>query len=256
MAGEKPSKKCSYCSILALHSRVTDHSGRAQECLQARMFSIPGGMRIIPFVRPAGSAPHPPWPANSAFLHPPPLKVAPKIRKPLRKMNLDRRQQIRKMPDKFAFLQLERDDGGSVLDLSEGGLRFETFSAVHQNGPVHFWFSLNLRDRIEAWGELVWINAAKSRGAEVYGPLEEARAQIREWISRPSSQGVPDEEFLRRAVATDTPARIGAANQTGCKVCVERGSQTRRFSRRQKMLEIRALSPFCKKVETSGELCQ
>src|SRR5258708_26231135 len=130
----------------------------------------------------------------------------------LREITLDRRQELRKVPDKLAFLQLERDDGGTVLDVSEGGLRFETFAPVHQNGPVHFWFSLNLRDRIEAWGELVWTTAAKKSGGLRFLRLsEEARAQIREWISRSSPQEVPDEEFLRRAVAAATPASIGSS---------------------------------------------
>ena len=127
-------------------------------------------------------------------------------------MTQDRREKFRKAPDKFVFLQLERDDGGTVLDISEGGLRFEAFAPVNEDGAVHFWFSLNLRDRIEAWGELVWINAAKKSGGLRFLHLsEEDRAQIREWISRPSSQEVPDEEFSRWAVATDTPARIEAS---------------------------------------------
>jgi len=171
-------------------------------------------------------------------------------------MNLDRRQQIRKMPDKFAFLQLERDDGGSLLDLSEGGLRFETFSAVHQNGPVHFWFSLNLRDRIEAWGELVWINAAKkSGGLRFMGLSEEARAQIREWISRPSSQGVADEEFLRRAVTTDVPARIGASEPSAVAKFVSKGGpQYATFFPGAEDAADSSTFPILQKVETSGEL--
>jgi len=173
-------------------------------------------------------------------------------------MNLDRRQKIRKTPDEFAFLQLERDDGGTVLDLSEGGLRFETFAAVHQNGPVHFWFSLNLRDRIEAWGELVWINAAKkSGGLRFLGLSEDARAQIREWISRPSSQEVPDEEFLRRtAASTDTPARIGASEpDAAAKFASKWGPQHATFlSGAEGAGDSSTLFPILQKVEASGEL--
>jgi hypothetical protein len=130
----------------------------------------------------------------------------------LRNINLDRRRNFRKTPDKFAFLQLERDDGGSVLDVSEGGLRFETFAPVPQNGPVHLWFSLNLRERIEAWGEVVWTDAAKKGGGLRFLRLaEENRAQIREWISRPTPQVGSDEEFLSRRALTEMPVRIGAS---------------------------------------------
>jgi hypothetical protein len=117
----------------------------------------------------------------------------------LRNVNLDRRYKFRRVPDKFAFLQIERDDGGTVLDVSEGGLRFETFAPVLQNGPVHCWFSLNLRERIEAWAEVVWTNEARKYGGLRFLRLsEEGQRQIREWISRPAPRQAPDEEYPRR----------------------------------------------------------
>jgi PilZ domain len=127
-------------------------------------------------------------------------------------MNMDRRQAFRKTPDTFAFLQLERDDGGSVLDVSEGGLRFETFAPVPERGLVHLWFSLNLRERIEAWAEVVWTNAAKKCGGLRFLRLSEGgRAQIREWMTRQFPQAVPEEVYLRRGMVAEMPARIGAS---------------------------------------------
>src|SRR6266851_8535637 len=129
----------------------------------------------------------------------------------LRNINLDQRQDFRKVPDKFAFLQLEGDDGGTVLDVSEGGLRFETFAPVQQNGPIHFWFSLNLRERIEAWGEVVWTSATKKCGGLRFLRLsEEGRALVRECISQPSVQEVPIGGFSRLGAAKEMPARMGA----------------------------------------------
>jgi hypothetical protein len=126
----------------------------------------------------------------------------------MRNINLDRRQKIRKTPAQFVFVQLERDDGGSVLDVSEDGLRFETFAPAPQKGPVHLWFSLNLRERIEAWGEVVWTEAARKCGGLRFLRLsDEDRAQIREWISRPAVQESAEEEFLQRRVETEMPAR-------------------------------------------------
>jgi len=120
-------------------------------------------------------------------------------------MDLNRRQQFRKVPEELAFLQLERDDGGTVLDISEGGLRFETFAPVLQNGPVHFWFSLNLRDRIEAWGEVVWTNAArKSGGLRFLRLSEEARGHIREWMAQLPSRQVSDRRAVPRTEAGGT----------------------------------------------------
>jgi PilZ domain len=127
-------------------------------------------------------------------------------------MDPNRRHQFRKVPEELAFLQLERDDGGTVLDVSEGGLRFETFAPVLQNGPVHLWFSLNLRDRIEAWGEVVWTNAAKKSGGLRFLRLsEEARTQIRKWMAEFPSRHVSDGKAALSIGADGMPAK----NETG-----------------------------------------
>src|ERR1700739_238003 len=102
----------------------------------------------------------------------------------LRNIILERREQTRKVPEHFAFLQLEQDDGGTVLDISEGGLRFESFNPVQENGQIHFWFSLNLRERIEGWGEVAWMDPKRKSGGLKFRSLpEKGREQIRQFIS-------------------------------------------------------------------------
>ena len=139
----------------------------------------------------------------------------------LRNIILERREKLRKVPDQFAFLQLEKDDGGTVLDISEGGLRFESFAPVQEHGPIHFWFSLNLRERIEAWGEVAWTDAErKSGGLKFVSLSEEGREQIREYLSRSSPQKVPAitgtresdavATFVSRARPRQTPGFSGA----------------------------------------------
>jgi hypothetical protein len=123
----------------------------------------------------------------------------------LRNILLERRDNTRRVPDQFAFLQLEQDDGGTVLDISEGGLRFESFAPIQEHGPIHFWFSLNLRERIEAWGEVAWTDAErKSGGLKFLNLSEGGREQIREYLSRSSPQKVPGKTGTRDmdAVAT------------------------------------------------------
>jgi len=128
----------------------------------------------------------------------------------LRNISLDRRQKLRIVPNELVFLQLERDDGGTVLDVSEGGLGFETFAPVSQNGPVHFWFSLNLRDRIEAWGEVVWTNAARKCGGLRFLRLsEEARQQIRRWMTEFSRRQAAEAESVRKTGPESRPDKFG-----------------------------------------------
>src|SRR5947208_4288405 len=131
----------------------------------------------------------------------------------LRNISLDRRQKLRIVPNELVFLQLERDDGGTVLDVSEGGLGFETFAPVSQNGPVHFWFSLNLRDRIEAWGEVVWTNAARKCGGLRFLRLsEEARQQIRRWTTEVAARKAAEAEPVTKTGAETRPDKLGKGN--------------------------------------------
>jgi hypothetical protein len=133
----------------------------------------------------------------------------------LRNITLERREQLRKVPDQFAFLQLEQDDGGTVLDISEGGLRFESFAPVQEHGPIHFWFSLNLLERIEAWGEVAWTDAGRKSGGLKFLSLSEGgREQIREYLARSSPQKVPVKTGTREADAVATFASRARPRQT------------------------------------------
>ncbi len=209
-------------------------------------------------VRPGGSAPHPPWARHFGIPSSPAVEGRSENQECLSKtMNMDRRRKFRKTPDKFAFLQLERDDGGSVLDVSEGGLRFETFAPVPQSVPVHLWFSLNLRQRIEAWGEVVWTNAAKRCGGLRFLRLsEESRAQIREWIARPTPQAAPDGDDLRRQVVREMPAGIGASETDAVArfVSKARPRQAPKLPGAGGAADSSTLFPTVLEVEASGEL--
>jgi hypothetical protein len=123
----------------------------------------------------------------------------------LRNIILERREKTRKVPDQFAFLQLEQDDGGTVLDISEGGLRFESFAPVPEHGPIHFWFSLNLRERIEASGEVAWTDAQRKSGGLKFLSLSEGgREKIRDYLARSSPQEIPAKTGARDADAVAT----------------------------------------------------
>lgn len=105
-------------------------------------------------------------------------------------MNNDRRQQPRKIPQGLAFIQVEKDEGGRVVNISESGLCFEVFSTIRVTEAVHFWFTFNLSDRIEALGRLVWIDATKKIGGLTFTKLSQAaRKQIYYWIGKmPASE--------------------------------------------------------------------
>ena len=100
-------------------------------------------------------------------------------------MDQNRRRFLRKVPDNIAFIQIERDEVGKVLNISEGGLSFSSVSPVPRNLPVYFWFSLNLKDRIEAMGEVTWTDLSRTIGGLRFTQLSQANRQlIQKWVSR------------------------------------------------------------------------
>jgi hypothetical protein len=75
----------------------------------------------------------------------------------------ERRVSTRKNLQKLTYLSLQPDNGGIVLDISEGGLGFHVTAPVERSGPIYFWFYAG-SSRIECTGELVWIDEAKKTG--------------------------------------------------------------------------------------------
>ena len=88
--------------------------------------------------------------------------------------------------DKHAYINIEPNNGGIVLNVSDEGLCFHSFDPVRRNGPVRFWFSQH-NQRIEAEAELAWTDATQKGGLRFKALPAEAREQIRNWISEPGT---------------------------------------------------------------------
>lgn len=90
------------------------------------------------------------------------------------------RSHTRKAPAKFGFIQILGDEGGHILNISEAGLCFETFAPIGRPKEIQFWFSLNLRDRIEATGEVAWLDSeTRIGGLRFRGLTQRAVKHIR-----------------------------------------------------------------------------
>ena len=118
-------------------------------------------------------------------------------------MDQNRRKFLRKVPDDIAFIQIERDEVGKVLNISEGGLSFNSVTPVPRNLPVYFWFSFNLKDRIEAMGEVTWTDISRTIGGLRFTQLSQANREIiQKWVSRLRKEE-PSEEI--EAVEEEIP---------------------------------------------------
>lgn len=115
-------------------------------------------------------------------------------------MNTNRRLQERKQPERMVFCKLGGEEGGSVLDLSEDGLRFESPTPIEEKDSLQLRLSVDVDSAIEATGKLAWIDPAKRTGGLRFLDLSaQAREQIRAWLSESSTASVASSGTNRRA---------------------------------------------------------
>jgi hypothetical protein len=84
--------------------------------------------------------------------------------------------------EKHAYINIEPNNGGIVLNVSEGGLCFHSYDPVPKNGTIRFWFSDN-GQRIEADATLAWIDETQKGGLRFVALPTDARERIRQWMS-------------------------------------------------------------------------
>jgi len=91
--------------------------------------------------------------------------------------------------ERHAYINIEPDNGGIVLNVSDGGLCFHSYDPIKpngNNGKIRFWFS-DQNQRIEADGTLAWTDETQKGGLRFTALPPEAREKIRGWINRPST---------------------------------------------------------------------
>jgi hypothetical protein len=103
-------------------------------------------------------------------------------------MNANRRLQERKKPEPTVFCKLGDEESGSVLNLSEDGLCFESLTPIKEKDLLHLRLSVDPNSAIEATGQLAWIDPAKLKGGLRFLALSApAREQIRAWLGETST---------------------------------------------------------------------
>lgn len=96
----------------------------------------------------------------------------------------DRRHSPRVHLDQLAYLNIEPENGGIVLNVSDGGLCFRSMAPIQPDGPLRF--SLQEPNRkISISGELVWTDEVNKSGGVRFNALtKEARDRICDWTLR------------------------------------------------------------------------
>jgi hypothetical protein len=110
----------------------------------------------------------------------------------------ERRQTPRITMERLAYINIEPNNGGIVLNVSNDGLCFHSIAPVDRNGKLRFSL-LEQNRRIEADGELAWMDEAQKVGGLRFSALpSEAREQIEDWINQPSSPAIGGEAHATR----------------------------------------------------------
>jgi PilZ domain len=97
----------------------------------------------------------------------------------------ERRHVPRTKLDKLAYIHIEPNNGGIVLNVSDDGLAFHSMAPVEKNGTVRFSLKEQNR-RIDVCGELIWTDEIQKIGGLRFTTLtNEAREQLDDWINQP-----------------------------------------------------------------------
>ena len=96
---------------------------------------------------------------------------------------VERRQTERKLLEKQAYINIEPDNVGLVLNVSAGGLCFHSIDPIKHNGTIRFGLS-GQKQRIEAEGVVVWNDETQRAGLRFTSLSAVARDRVRNWLSQ------------------------------------------------------------------------
>lgn len=128
-------------------------------------------------------------------------------------MNQDKRSIVRKRTQQLVYLELGRDNGGVMLNLTEDGCGFQAITPV-KCGETRFAFQISGGRRIAGEAEVIWVDEVGIVGGLRFLNLPlEARKQIRLWLEETNA---PEEPGFEPAAAAplDAVARKSRAGSS------------------------------------------
>jgi hypothetical protein len=97
----------------------------------------------------------------------------------------DRRQSPRTKLSELAYIGMGPENGGLLLDVSDGGLSFHAVAPVQPAENIHFLLSLQGHGRIEGAGEVVWTNEMRTVCGLRFTSLSSgARELLNKWTNQ------------------------------------------------------------------------
>src|SRR6516165_1187948 len=140
-------------------------------------------------------------------------------------MRTERRHGPRVRVNGAAYVNLDPNNGGIILNISEGGLSFESTAPIERTEAIRLWFSYGSRRTetevgqewkgqehsscvsrfIEVGSELVWRdNTGKTGGIKFTNLSDQTRREIRDWMGQAAL------EYVNEGPAYKTLARFSS----------------------------------------------
>ena len=121
----------------------------------------------------------------------------------------ERRHRSRTTIERLAYIHIEPNNGGIVLNVSPDGLCFHSIAPVERNGEMRFSI-LDHSRRIDAKGALIWADEMnKVAGVRFTTITSEAREQVETWITHPED---PEDDRSAPTLGSAILRTIPAAN--------------------------------------------
>src|SRR5271156_3838670 len=107
--------------------------------------------------------------------------------------HVDRRAHSRHRIKALAYVELGENNGGIVLNISEGGFAVRAAESIRENSLSRLRFQMqNATQPLEMSGNIAWTSVSrKEAGVRFVDLREEALLEIRTWISKQISPGTP-----------------------------------------------------------------
>lgn len=104
--------------------------------------------------------------------------------------------------DQLVYVELESNNGGMMLSVSEEGFSFRAVTPVRPSGKMRFSFVINGTEKLEGNGKIDWTqDDGKVAGLQFADVTPEFLTALRRWLSQLSAPAVPS--FVN--VRFDTP---------------------------------------------------
>jgi hypothetical protein len=89
--------------------------------------------------------------------------------------------------DQLVYVEIEENNGGMMLSISEEGFSFRAVSPVRPNGRIPFAFSINGIDKLGGFGKIEWTqDDGKVAGLHFTDVTSEFLATLRKWLAQMS----------------------------------------------------------------------